>query len=362
MATAPITDVDDPGPRGRVAAVLVNYRTPDLAIACLDALAAERSERPDLRVIVVDGGSGDDSAARIAAAMEARALGDWASLLALPVNGGFGYANNQALMTLAAEPAPPDYVLLINPDARVRPGALDGLARVLDVHPRAGAVGGALEEEDGTRQGCAFNFPSITSEFCRGARTDVLRVLLREPLPVVWSDTACRTPWVTGAAVMLRMAALRQTGLFDDSFFLYFEEVELMSRIARAGWEIWHEPAARVVHIGGASTTVRWDDPEQRALPRLPSYWYESRLRYFVRTRGALYGLASGLAFLAGRMIWQVRRVAQRRSDPYPSHTTRDVARHSLWARAATRRAARLPRLDDAPGATPAWMLARDGG
>jgi GT2 family glycosyltransferase len=69
-----------------------------------------------------------------------------------------------------------------------------------------------------------------------------------------------------------------QVGLFDEGFFLYFEEVDLALRAARAGWESWYVPAARVVHEAGASTGATGGRELERRMPR---YWFESRRRYF---------------------------------------------------------------------------------
>jgi len=349
---APITTTAD----GGVAVIIVNYRTPELTIDCLASIAAERQAVPGLHVMIVDGGSDDGSAETIARAIEARGHGDWASLLALDVNGGFGFANNQGIFALRDRGMLPPFVCLINPDARVRPGALRAMLDLLAREPRAGAAGARLELDDGRNQGSAFVFPSLAGEFCRGARTDLLRRLLRQPHVAIESDTARRVPWVTGAAVTFRRAALEQAGLFDDGFFLYYEETELMARLTRLGWEIWHEPAARVVHLGGKATNLR-DVETGRMLPgRLPRYWYDSRRRYFVRVGGRLHAIAAGLSYLAGRLIWQARCVVQRRVDNDPRRSTRDFIAFSLWPRPEDVRPAQAPGLRSEPPALPAWM------
>lgn len=352
MATALITAMPRPDPAARpaqatrvggadedaasdLAVIVVNYRTPDLSIDCLASLDAEREAIPGLRAIIVDGGSGDGSAETIAEAIASRGYGSWVTLLALPINGGFGYANNQAIFALRDTGALPAFLCLVNPDALVRPGALSALRDRLIATPRAGAVGARLEQEDGSVQASAFHFPSLRSEFCRGARTNALYRLLRQPQLVIASDTARQVPWVTGAAVAFRRSALENVGLFDDGFFLYFEETELMNRLAEAGWEIWHEPDARIVHLGGRATGLR-DPKSGRMLPkRLPRYWYDSRRRYFARTGGAARVLATGTAYLAGRLIWQMRCALSSRIDDDPSRSTRDFLTYSLWPRHA---------------------------
>jgi len=346
-------------PEGRtIAIVIVNYRTADLAIDCVRSLRDERAEFPDLHVMLIDGGSADGSAEQMAAALAGDS--DWVSILPLPVNGGFAYANNQGLLALAEDGKLPRYVLLLNPDARVRRGALAKLVRLLDDKPRAGAVGARLEHEDGVEQGSAFPFPSIPREFSNTARTGFLSRLFGHENTIVSSDHACLAPWVTGAAVAIRTEALSEVGLFDDGFFLYFEETELMHRLARADWEIWHEPAARVVHLAGRATNIR-DPATGRLLPkRLPRYWYDSHRRYFVRTAGKATAVLAGLAWLAGRIVWQVRCLLTRRPDDDPARSTRDFIAYSLWPRRVDGRRIPLARFGTPRGSVPAWMQVRD--
>lgn len=342
----------------RIAAIIVNYRTPALALRAVASVDREQQTLPGLRLVLVDGGSGDDSPERLAKGLEALGRPDWIDLVCLPVNGGFGYANNQALLRLTAAPMPPDYICLLNPDAAIVPGALSRMAALLDREPRAGAVGARLQGADGTPQGSAFTFPSAGGEFVRGANTDVIRRVLGTPPVAVAPEKAARVPWVTGAAVMLRREALAETGLFDDGFFLYFEEVELMRRMTRVGWEVWHEPAAQVEHVGGSATDVRWDEQGFHKPAPLPAYWYRSRRRYHARTAGQAAAMMAALLFVAGRLLWLVRSRLERRPDRFPHRMARDTLRHALLPDRRDRLPRRLPQLGDAPGARPAWMEA----
>ena len=338
-----------------LAVAIVNYRTPDLTLDCVGSLLSARKTFSTLRAVVVDGGSADGSAERIAAGVAARGWGDWVQVLPLLVNGGFAFANNRAIAALAAAGPLPAAIALINPDARVRPGALECMAALLDREPRAGAVGALLIHEDGRPQSSAFRFPSLRGEFCRGAGTGFIDRLMRVPPISIDSEVAVEVPWVTGAAVMFRTAALAEAGLFDEGFFLYFEETELMRRLRAHGWTVWHEPAALVVHEGGAATKIR--DPET-GLPRaqpVPAYWYEARRRYFTLNYGRLHGLAAGLAWLAGRGWWLMRQMLVPRPRTGPKRETRDMIRHGLWPHRFDATAAPRP-LDAPAGDSPAWM------
>ena len=343
-----------------LAVAIVNYRTPDLTLDCVESLLRARGAFPGLRAVVVDGGSADGSAERIAAGVAARGWSDWVQVLPLAINGGFAFANNRAIAALTAAGPLPAAIALINPDARVRPGALERMAALLDRESRAGAVGALLIHEDGRTQSSAFRFPSVRGEFCRGAATGVIDRLLRVPPTRIDSDVAAEVPWVTGAAVLLRTAALAEVGLFDEGFFLYFEETELMRRLRTNGWTVWHEPAALVVHEGGAATQIR--DPET-GMPRrqpMPRYWYQARRRYFTLGYGRWHGLAAGLAWLGGRVWWRLRQLLARRPETGSLHEGRDMIAHGLWPSRFDAVAA--PRPIDAPaGERPAWMDARAG-
>ena len=262
-----------------VAVVIINYRTPDLTIRCADALLLEKKRLPRLRVVVVEGGSAHGSAAKLAEFVEQLGL-DWVSFLPLGINGGFGWANNQAMLELARDENPPEFVHLLNPDAEVESGAVSALVDALQADPRCGAAGSQLIDPRGAPAASAFRFPSAGRELIAGAQSEKLGSLLGINSTV--ATGASEVDWVTGASVMFRVAALREVGLFDDGFFLYFEEVELMHRLRSHGWTVRHVPESRVAHIEGASTGIGAATAERAH----PSYWYESRRRYLALTGG----------------------------------------------------------------------------
>ncbi|NIJ08877.1 hypothetical protein FHS31_002501 [Sphingomonas vulcanisoli] len=336
----------------RIAVVIVNYRTSDLALRALASLEAERAREPDLEVIIVDGGSGDGSADRLRAGLSDPRYEGWASLLPLEINGGFGWANNQAMLRLLQADEPPDYIHLLNPDTEIAPGAVSYLADTLDDCPKCGAVGSLLLEPDGSASGSAFTFPTIRRELARGAKLAPFDWLLGVA-PFQAEQPAGDVDWVTGASVMFRARALRQAGLFDTGFFLYFEEVELMARLRRVGWSIRHNPASRVSHVGGAATGVNGSRPVS-GRPALPVYWYESRRRYFTRRHGRTVALIASLTWLIGHASLILRRwLGSGRHHPLVLHDGRRLIRYGLIPKGAARA---VPKWSDAPGTPPAWM------
>jgi len=285
--------------------IVVNYRTPDLALACIGALEFARQSVPNLRCILVDGGSGDGSSDTIARSLEASDSKTWVQLLSLEFNGGFGWANNQAMRRFVQSGPLPKYIYLVNPDATVEPNAVQTLVEAMEANPHAAAAGSALVDMCGRQLGSAFRFPTVASEFFRAAGTPALERLFGQPPFVIGSSETRSVDWVTGASVMLRTDALCECGLFDEGFFLYFEEVELMKRLRRAGWQILYVPGSVVRHSGGAATGVA---DGASAACRLPPYWFVSRRRLFTLLYGRRVALASSLAWIAGLIFWRLRQ------------------------------------------------------
>ena len=344
-----------------VAVVIVNFRTPALAMRSVKALAGERATLPKMKVIVVDGGSGDGSAEELAGFARRPKFKAWVTVLALPINGGFGWANNQAILRLLAQPDPPEFIHLLNPDTEIEPGAVVTLLEDLICHPRSGATGSQLLEGDGRPSCSAFRFPTLRHELARGAQTGLLeRLLSIRPVAMPIEDGRREVDWVTGASVMFRSEALREAGLFDDGFFLYHEELELMRRLAKADWTIAHQPRSRVRHVGGAATGVHDRAEASRSLPRKPAYWYQSRRLYFLRSHGRIIATGAAMAWLAGHGLLKARRLLGLAPNARPAAGEfADHLRHG-FPRRADARGGPVP-CDSPADIPPAWMSLRDG-
>jgi len=333
-----------------VGVVIVNYRTPALVENCVASLERERAANPGLRIVVVEGGSADGSVEAIATFIAARGWEDWVRLVPLDINGGFGFANNHGVAALAIRN--PDHILFVNPDAEVSEGAVGRLVALMEAEPRCGAVGANIVSTDGEETSCAFENPTILRELCRAMHWAEAFRLLRQSTGRIQSAKPVRADWVSGAAVMMRTRALADSGLFDDGFFLYFEEGELMHRLARKDWQVWHQPEAVVRHIGSAATGI-YSGGNLRPQP-LPRYWFESRRRYYVRTRGAGFAVGMALAAIAGESFHALTSLILSRANLSPRRYLFDLARYTLVPR---RRdfAPSVPPLTGPVPATPAW-------
>ena len=300
-----------------ILAITVNYGTPELALRALASLEPARAAFPSLRAVCVDNASPDDSRERIAGGLAAAGRSSWARLLSSPVNGGFAAGNNLALRGALAGPEPVDYVLLLNPDAALDPGALEALVAHLEQNPRAGIVGPRTEVGRGRHLGSAFRFPGLWNSLDEGLHFGPLtRLLARFQLAPPPRPEAHASDWLSGGCLLLRSEVFEAVGLFDEGFFLYFEEVELCHRAARAGFESWYVPEASVLHEAGAATGVTGAEALSRRMPR---YWFDSRRRYLARTRGRTVAWLADLLLALGASLYGLRRLvgAPRKDPPY---------------------------------------------
>jgi GT2 family glycosyltransferase len=224
---------------------IVNWNTRDLLSECLASIAAEAVCLTHRRIetIVIDNASSDDSVAIV------RERFPQVRVIENHTNVGFARANNQAI-----EKSDSCYVLVLNSDTKILPGALETLLAFMDAHPCVGAVGARLLNGNGSLQ-----------ESCRPMLTPEREFWRLMGLDALWPTATYRmTRWgqvtphpvevISGACLLLRRAALDQIGLLDETYFMYTEEVDLCYRLAQAGWELWWVPQAEIIHYGGASS------------------------------------------------------------------------------------------------------------
>ena len=145
-------------------------------------------------------------------------------------------------------------MLLLNPDAVLRKGALDALLESAKRNPRAGIIGPTILNPDGSAQAYAWGrFPSLWSflwlrvwRFAKRVRGN------RQLSPRIPTHTK-PVDWVTGACMLVRRAAIEDVGMMDEQFFIYWEDTEWCHRMHDHGWQVLVEPAASAVHYRGVS-------------------------------------------------------------------------------------------------------------
>jgi N-acetylglucosaminyl-diphospho-decaprenol L-rhamnosyltransferase len=270
--------------------VIVNHNTREHLRGCLSAVSAAGSEE----TIVVDTDSTDGSADLVRREFPAVELIE-------VENRGYGAAANAGLRR-SRRP----YVLLLNADTRPDGRALAALSAYLERHPRVAVAGPLVVDERGTPERTARAFPTPFEILLQETGLHRLRSASRDARP------GC-VDWVLGAALALRRNPLAEVGGFDESFFMYNEEVDLCLRLRQAGWETHYAPVAAVAHVGGASTSqYRAAMAEQYVLSTARLYSRHASEQQRVRLRRVLVAaLVAKRVRDSGRLL--VARDAARR-------------------------------------------------
>lgn len=254
-------------PPARGAIVIVSYNSAAHLAPCLESLEPSRGE---WEVVVVDNGSRDASRALV------RDRFPWVRLVEPAENLGFAGGCNRGARAAGAAG---EYLLFLNPDTVVFPGALDALVRTAEAHGAA-AVGGNLVNEDGSFQAgfAARRYPSWT--FLAFDLLLVNRIFPRNPAArradwrdfVPDRDREIEQP--AGACFLVRRDTFERVGGFDERFHpLWFEDVDLAQRIRAAGGTLWFSAGARVQHATGHSIA-------SLSATAVKGYWYANLIRY----------------------------------------------------------------------------------
>lgn len=303
-----------------VLCVILNWRTADMTRRSAEA-AVVAMEGVEGAITIVDNDSQDGSFEALGAAFAGHPR---VRVIQSGRNGGYGAGNNAGIRAGLPDGTAPDYVYILNSDAFPAPDAIRVLRDYLDAHPDAGFAGSLIHGPEGEPHTTAFRFPSALGELEAAARTGpVTRLLRRWVVAPDLPATTQRVDWLAGASVMMRRSVLDRIGLFDEVFFLYYEETDLCRRAARAGWPTVYVVDSRVMHIGSVSTGMKdWR--------RVPDYWFRSRRHYFEKNHGRAYALLATAAHLAGIGIYALRMLGGRRRAHWPPHFLRDLVKHTV--------------------------------
>jgi N-acetylglucosaminyl-diphospho-decaprenol L-rhamnosyltransferase len=265
---------------------LVNTNNRDLLRACLASLP-EAAGALAWHATVVDNASDDGSPEVV------RLEFPWARLIENPQRVGFSANHNQVIGEVVSHDSA-RYVLVLNEDTELEPGSLEELVSFADREDRLGAAGPRLVEKDGREQASYFRFPAVLEQFWS---------TLRPGKPPRRAETG---GWLNGSCVLVRTEALRQVGLLDARFFIFFEDTDLGLRLHRAGWRSAVCESSKVVHHGHQTIS------QYGVSTRMERQMLRSRYLYFRKHHGrhtatlvvALVRMALGVraakAFLTG--------------------------------------------------------------
>jgi GT2 family glycosyltransferase len=266
--------------------ILVSFNTRELLRESL--MTVRKSDGVTFETIVVDNASSDGSADMVAAEFpEVR-------LIRSDINLGFAAANNRAF-----EIALGRYIVLLNSDAFLRPGALRLSVEHMDANPLVGLAGGRLVGRDGSWQPSARMFPSTLNNLLAmsglAARYPKSRLLGR--MDRTWANPLepCPVDWVPGAYSIIRRSVLDRIGFFDERFYLYYEEVDLCRRVKAANSEVWYWPDIVVEHLGGQSAKTMENSRILKAASQTELWRMRAGFLYFRKHHGKVGAWSSML-------------------------------------------------------------------
>jgi GT2 family glycosyltransferase len=269
-----------------VAAICVTHNSRDLLVSCVTPLRAD-----GVRVVVVDSGSSDGTVD------VARALAAEEDVLELPHNGGYAAGINRGLQHLSRTGC--DAVVVLNPDVVMTPGSVGRLVAAL--RPGVGMAAPQLRDEHGRRQLSLRSRPTMGSIWAESLLGGPLAHRLGLPTEVLRDAGAYRTGstvgWATGGMLALSWSCVAATGAWDESYFLYDEEVDYALRASDAGFAVTYVGDAVAVRAVGAGDAA-W----AYALMRI------NRVTLMRRRGGRLAGFLTWLALVLGELLRSVRR------------------------------------------------------
>lgn len=234
----------------RLSVIVVSWNVCHLLCRSLETLYEDLQRSglvaSEYEIFVVDNASADGSAAMVAANYPD------ARLIANDANLGFAAANNQALRLSKGEA-----ILLLNPDTEILPGTITELMRFFSTHRQAGVVAPQLLNSDGSIQRSCRAFPTFA-----GMLYELLGLSRIFPHSKTFGSykmldfdhkSTRQVDQPEGACLFIRRQVIEQVGMLDEGYFMLFEEVDWCYRVIQAGWEIWFDPAAQVIHHYGQS-------------------------------------------------------------------------------------------------------------
>ncbi|MBI5634037.1 MAG: glycosyltransferase family 2 protein [Nitrospirae bacterium] len=269
---------------------IVSYNSAHVLLNCLSSII-KGIEKHTFELIVVDNASSDKTCALV------RGHFPQVTLLENSLNAGFGRAHNQAFRISRGK-----LFLVLNPDTVLSPGAVDKIASFMESHADAGAAGCKIWWDDNKN----FMFPDIRihslitalfqfTPFCRYFPNSAISRWYWKSAYRLWNATEpIEVEGITGGLILLRREAFEEIGMFDENFFLFFEEHDLLKRIKKAGWKIFYLPNAEIQHFFEESV---------RSAPLDIGKIYRTSALYYYRKHYGLFG------YIFMKMLFSLNRI-----------------------------------------------------
>lgn len=261
----------------KLSILILNYKTKGLLKQCLRGIQDCKLPMSH-EVIVVDNHSQDGSVEMVKTHFPR------VSMVAARHNRGFAAGMNIGLSRASGE-----FVMTLNTDVAIFSGAIDALLAYVESHPQVGMALPKLINPDGTTQLSCFRFPTAMVPIYRRTflgTTPHAQSIIRHYLMSDWDHKDNRpVGWGLGACLLIRRTAIEQAGLFDERFFLYYEDADLCRRFWQRGWEVHFVASAEMVHY---HQRLSAEHHGLRSLFDYPTRIHiQSAIKYFAKYLGA---------------------------------------------------------------------------
>ena len=316
----------------KLSIIIVSWNVGEDLLRCLESIKVNRlCER--FETIVIDNGSTDGTVETVKKSFPEVVI------IANDENRGFAAANNQGIIQSKGE-----YVLLLNPDTIVHSGALDTLISFMDSHPDVGVCGPKLLKEDGSIQRSVRRLPTFRAVLYRHTIFKLIGLFRSQYNKWMMKDFAydCQKEvfQLMGAALLIRQSVIDEVGLMDETFFMYYEEVDLCYRIKRAGWRIVFIPEAVITHLGGKSAGQIPVDKQIMAMTSLLKFFKKHRGKFITGGFICIFKPAIVATHLINIIIGTIKyafaaafnRNIREKSAEEIRNSTLLLLRHSWWS------------------------------
>jgi GT2 family glycosyltransferase len=225
---------------------IVSYNSLNFLRECLDSILMN-PPGIEYEIIVVDNASCDGTAEFVKKSYPE------VILISNDRNIGFAAANNKSIKKSHSK-----YVLLVNSDCRVYKKSLDSLVEFMEKNPKIGIAGPKIVNSDGTIQLSCRRFPSLLNAAAHTILADIFPgnpFSKKYKLADICRDNPLKVDWVSGSCMIIRKKALEDTGVLDEKYFMYVEDLDICYRMWQKNWEVYYYPQAEIMHhIAGSSS------------------------------------------------------------------------------------------------------------
>jgi GT2 family glycosyltransferase len=292
----------------KISFLIVNWNAGEYLKQCIESILNNCTL--ELEICIVDNNSTDNS-------MEAiESLAQSITIIKNNENAGFSRANNKGLRSIHT-----DYCVLLNPDTLISKGSIETLVAFMNEHPHAAIVAPRLINADSSIQESYGRFPSIPVETARFLSLNKAVRFLRNKFSTRADAVPLKVDWVFGACFLGRIEPIRSIGGFDETFFMYSEDLELCYRLRKHHWEIWFHPDAIITHYSSVSADKKWTSIEKYYAK------YDGFYKFLYSTRGRVSTNMLTLIFILDLMK---KFLQHYQSDPAYHAYYRNAVRYQL--------------------------------